>query len=269
MEIYKKKEKIIENLNEINIYNPEENIYKYKNIYFLSKLKNNSKNLIVFFHGALPRTEKSRIIFRGYNYNIQSCDILCVSDGLIHIYPNLRIGWYLSTVKYPFENVYKEIFEHYINSKKYQRVIFTGTSGGGYPSIYWASYFGKIALISNAQFYIENFIKKAFDIFGEQKLNEMLFKYSDEFIYEEKKIEKIILSQKPEKIIIFSNVNDKCYTDTDEFINFINYHGLNDIIEINIFKGCIPPLNSGKTHHHINFPNELSYNKIIENYIIK
>lgn len=267
MELYKKDKLNIENLDKIDIDKTDEKIYIYKNIYFLSKLKKNSKNLIVFFHGALPKTETSNIIFRGYNYNIDMCDILCVSDGLINVYTGLRIGWYLSTVKYPFENIYKEIFEHYINSNKYQRVIFTGTSGGGFPSIYWASYFGKVALISNAQFYIENFIKREFEKIGIRKINEILVKFSDQFIYEDKTIEKIILGKKPEKIIIFTNVNDKHFTDTDEFINFINYHGLNDIVEMNFFKGIEPSF--GKTHHHINFPNNISYNKIIENYIIK
>ena len=123
MEIYNKTKIIIDNINKVQVYNQNnnellENDYTYKDITFLSKVKNNSKNLIVFFHGSLPKTEKSKIIFRGYNYNILNSDSLCVSDGLINTYHDLKIGWYLSTTKYPFEYIYKEIFEHFINSNK-------------------------------------------------------------------------------------------------------------------------------------------------------
>lgn len=272
MEIYNKPIKIITNINDVIIYNQNnyelsENIYTYKSITFLSKIKNSSKNLIVFFHGSLPKTEKSRIIFRGYNYNIPNSDSLCISDGLINTYHGLKIGWYLSTSKYSFENVYKEIFEYYINSNKYNRVIFTGTSGGGFPSVYWASYFGKIAIVSNAQFYIENYINKAIQKIGLNKFEQILSKYSDKFIYSDKMIEKIILTNKPEKIIIFNNINDKYFSDANDFINFMYLNKLDNLLEINMFKGSIPFF--GKTHHHVNFPNDLTYNKVIENYIIK
>jgi hypothetical protein len=275
MQIHNKEKIFINNINEIIITNKNmndnddllENIYTYKDVIFLSKVKNNSKNLIVFFHGSIPKIETSTIIFRGYNYNIFNSDSLCISDGLINKYKDLKIGWYLSTVKYPFENVYREIFEHFINSNKYQRVIFTGTSGGGFPSVYWASYFGKIALVSNAHFYIDNYLQNIIQKLGLNNYNQILSKYFDELIYEDKMIEKIILTNKPEKIIIFNNINDKHYSDAEDFINFIYLSNLNNLIEINIFKDSIPTF--GKTHHRVNFPNDLTYNKVIENYIIK
>ena len=128
-------------------------------------------------------------------------------------------------------------------------------------------------MVSNAQFYIDNYLENITKKIRINNYDQILSKYydeskySDELIYEDKIIEKIILTNKPEKIIIFNNINDKHYSDLEDFINFIYLSYLNNLIEINIFKGSISTFD--KTHHHINFPNDLTYNKVIENYIIK
>ena len=57
MQIHNKEKIFITDINEIIITNTNnnddllENIYTFKDVIFLSKIKNNSKNLIVFFMG--------------------------------------------------------------------------------------------------------------------------------------------------------------------------------------------------------------------------
>ena len=47
-------------------------------------MNNNKDNLIIFFHGAISKDEKSQSgytplpVFRGYNYNNKKYDVLCI-----------------------------------------------------------------------------------------------------------------------------------------------------------------------------------------------
>ena len=73
------------------------------------------------------------------------------------VYDDYQVGWCLSSAKYNSDIIYKELFGYLIDSKPYKNVIFTGSSAGGYPSLYFASYFNKIALFSNPQLYLEKY----------------------------------------------------------------------------------------------------------------
>ena len=61
----------------------------------------------------------------------------------------------MSTKKYNVEHIYVELFTYLIDKQKYNKVIFTGTSAGGFPSLKFACKFNCIALISNSQIYLE------------------------------------------------------------------------------------------------------------------
>jgi hypothetical protein len=82
--------------------------------------------------------------------------------------------------------------------------VFTGTSAGGYPSIKFACYFNAIAIVSNAQIYLE-------DYGGFKTLTKMVESHGDTVIYENKEIEKIIQKYKPKKIVIYNNKDDSTY----------------------------------------------------------
>jgi hypothetical protein len=263
LKIYDLEQQIITDLNKIDLNETTKKCYKYNDINFLTNIKKKSKNLFIFFHGSVPQSGTHRIIFRCHNYEIYNSDLLSITDGLINKYYDYKIGWFLSTKNYDFHSIYKSIFEYFINSNKYKRIIFSGTSAGGYPSLYWASYFNKIALISNSQIYLEEYGKK-FN-YGYSQLIEILTEKNDELIYEG--INNQILKSKPEKIIIFNNILDSTYDrDVIPFMDFIMRSKLENLVELNLFKGGTPPI--GKTQHHINFPNNLSYFEILHNYVI-
>lgn len=263
----------INSLTKINIKNYGKSVYyNYKNINFLLKLKLNSKKLVVVFHGALTDKGVHRVVFRGFDFNFKETDIICISDGLISIYENFKIGWFLSTQKHNFKKIYLEIFKFFIynKNKNYKKVMFTGTSGGGYPSLYFASIFNKIALIGNSQLYLEDYslfkrwrVKRKDGICG---LLDLTDKDNDKLIYQNKNIEHHLKKHKPQKIILYNNILDLTYkVHTKPFINFINKNNLKNILELNLFKGGIPKKN--KTQHHISFPNDIKHSTIINKYL--
>jgi hypothetical protein len=269
MESYGYKQIIINDLSKIN--KDSYNFYNYKGLNFLSKLKNENKNIVIIFHGSIPESQKgcNDVIFRGYNYNIKNTDIVCISDYLLDKYKDYYlVNWTLSTKKYNYsDNIYKELFNYLINNKIYRNVIFTGTSAGGLPSVKFASYYNSIAIISNSQLYLENYTKR----FGIYQLKKMLEENDDELIYEEKQIENIILHSNPKKIIYYQNKNDdkgwhSAYNDFLQFKTFMINSKLNHICEYNLFENNI--LENKKTEHHVQFPNEKTHLQILQEYLL-
>lgn len=210
---------------------------------------------------------KERVVFRCYDYNSEDTDILCISDYLLNVYDNYVVNWTLSTTIYNVESIYIELLSYLINKKEYSKILFSGTSAGGYPSIKYACYFNQVAIISNSQLYLENFgDKNKGDGFYE--LVEMIGKNNDELLYHEKNIESIIIDNKPKKIIIYNNIDDQTYRrHILPFVEFINSNNLQNICDFKLFKyeGIIP---EGKSHHVIFFPNNQEYKDIISQYLL-
>lgn len=243
--VYGYKQNKINNLSEI-IFN-KNNFYTYKCVNFLSKTINNPKYLVIIFHGAIEedkdKNPKDRIIFRGFNYTIDNCDILCISDSLIQIYNQYKVGYCLSTEKHNFEKIYLEIFKFYMKKNNYEKVLFAGSSAGGYPSIHFASIFNQYALISNSQLYLEDY-----PLFKDFHKN---FNHIEKILYENKNIEMQILKSKPKKIILYNNKFDKTYKiHTIPFINFMKKNNLIHILDLKLFEGNIN-LSKKKDHHLI------------------
>ena len=100
--------------------------------------------------------------------------------------------------------------------------------------------------------------------FGFKKLKTMLESNNDTLIYEEKGIEKIIKENKPKKIIIYNNRADSTHNNHIlPLNNFINQNKLESYFDIHLFdwNGHIP---EGKTHHHIQFPNNKKHIEILK-----
>ena len=93
VQAYGYKQQIINELN--NIDNNTNNFYNYKGLNFLCKLSSKNKNLVISFHDAVPNNGTNRIIFHGYNYEIDDTNIVCISDYLINIYHEYKVNWTL------------------------------------------------------------------------------------------------------------------------------------------------------------------------------
>lgn len=260
--------KIIKNLNSI-----ETNVnihYTYKGLNFLTKLNDNNKNLIILFHGSVKGKGIDRVIFRGYNYTINNTDIVCISDYLMNKYIDYNVNWALSSQKHNIESLYIEVFDYIINMKKYEKVIFTGSSAGGYPSIKYSCYFNCFAIISNSQLYLENYSyyyntnhTKNDAIVSLQSLMKI---NDDKIIYTNKSIEKFIENSKPKKIILYCNILDYTYKNhTKPFIDFLNNSGYTNFCECILFEGC----EDGKNPHSVQYPNMLKHVDILKNFLEK
>ena len=70
-------------------------------------------------------------------YEIDDTNIVCISDYLLNIYQEYQVNWTLSTstYKHNVEYIYDELFMYLITQQKYSKVIFIGTSAGGFPSL--------------------------------------------------------------------------------------------------------------------------------------
>lgn len=264
---YGYKKQIINELNSID--NNSNNFYNFKGLNFLSKLQENNKNIVIIFHGAVSGNNVQRVIFRGYDWNIDKTDIICISDFLLDKYNKYIINWTLETKKYKTDAIYKELFRYLINKKIYSNIIFTGTSGGGFPSIKFACMFNAIGLISNSQIYVENHplprhLKKG--VRGFQYLKDIVKEENDEIIYEPNQIQLIINSYKPKKIIIYNNKNDYAYkSHTLPLVEFIKNNKIENLFDILPFEYNKPTQNGA---HYICFPDNKKHIDVIRNLII-
>ena len=211
IEAYKYKRINIKTLSNIN--SNINTFYNYKGLNFLSKLSPKNKNIVISFHGStLLYNKTDDVIFRGYDWEIKDTDIICISDYLINIYNEVYINWTLSTKKYNTECIYIELFKYILNKKKYNHIIFTGSSAGGFPSIKFASIFNATAIVANPQLYLEKYyLFKRKIITKDTKsfsLLNIMDKYNDELIYNNKDIEMYILNNKPKLIILYQNEYD-------------------------------------------------------------
>lgn len=227
--------------------------YTYKNYDFLYKNRN-KKKLVVFFHGAFTDKMKERVVFRGYNYKYDNSDILSISDINLKLNnKNVLLTWYLSTPNRDNISIYSEIIKSVIKNK-YDKVIFTGSSGGGYPSLLFSSIFNGYCLISNSQIYLEKYV-----YFDTMLLLMELSK--DNLNYD---IEKFILQNGPPKMLyLYNNIYDINHYKNHAipFNNFmLNNYPKN--IKTIFFEGIDPPI--GKSSHHVQYPNENTYYDVIK-----
>lgn len=127
--------------------------------------------------------------------------------------------------------------------------------------------FNSIALISNSQLYIENYVNNR-----GLKLVKDIVDENDEVIYSEKLIEKYVLHQQPKKIYYYQNKEDICpsphnsYGDCIQFKKFLENNNLENICEFVIFT----PNNevSKNVHpHSIQFPYNKKHIKMLDNII--
>jgi len=251
----------INDLSEINLDITDNKFYNYEEINFLCKLNKGVTNLAVIFHGASQVTGKDRIVFRGYEFILKKADILSISDSLLNIYKENQYFWFLSTEKHKFHKKYRKIIEYFINSKKYKNIVFTGTSAGGYPSIYYASYFNKIAITSNPQLYLEKYI-------GFRQVSRNINQFEDKIGYENRQIERNIKNAKPVKIIIYCNKKDSTYKEhVIPFVKFMKSKDLQGLLELKYFEPSDIP--EDKIHHQILFPKNKKHVDILNDYFNK
>ena len=245
---------VINNLNDIDENNVK-NYYRYNEIDFYYKKYDNSDRLIVSFHGAIPGIVIQQLpVFRSYNWKY---NVLCISDKLLELYPDLHLAWYLSPKSSNIHNTYVEIIQRFLQI--YTNVIFHGCSGGGFPSFLYSSLFHKKMFVQNSQFYLEKYSLHFTKMLQILKLNIL----SD---FNELTGEQIITNYGcPSKAIIYCNKNDKIHYESHflPLYNFIIDNNLNTNNTFVFFSFIGDEPVTPKTHHHVQLPNTKSIHEII------
>jgi len=239
----------INKLNDVNENNTDK-YYRYNDIDFYYKKYDNSDKLIIAFHGGKSCSSKTPIpIFRGYNWGF---NMLCISDKLLDLYPKLRLSWFLSPTNLSLKNLYIEIIQFFIS--KYTNVIFTGCSGGGFPALFFSSYFNKKSLIQNSQLYLGNYNNVLNDIInvlnielgdlGETSCEEIVNKYGS-----------------PLHAYIYCHTLDTGHYENHfiPFKKFINDNNLNSNFTFVDFT-----VNSEKHPHYIEIPMNTTFCQVVQ-----
>ena len=219
--------------------------YKYKTIHFLYKINGPSNNLLASFHGYVV-VDTPTPVFRSYKTTNKMYNVLSISDKLIedNASKKLLLSWHLTPTKFDYNEIYIEIIDFF--NKKYKNVIFNGTSGGGFPSLFYASYFKKHALISNSQLYLEKFchFQNFFEVIeGDINLSDC-------------NIEEVVNKYGPPKLAyIYVNKNDISHYNEHflPFEKFVIDNHLESYYKFIDFIGFTPPEN--KSHHQVLYPN--------------
>jgi hypothetical protein len=250
----------IDNLFKINLNKLSDQVYYiYKNISFYYKKINQTSNLVVSFHGRLYQIESDGVkknvslpIFRGYNWNY---NILCFSDRLLEDYhkDEIKIGWFLSTNKNDYQNIYLEIIKYF--TKTYNKIVFFGSSAGGYPSLFYANYFNQYALVLNSQVYLQ--------VYCYYKTLNKILKQNKRVLKNTNFVDDLFKYGLAKKVYYYQNINDTIHYENHglPFQKLIKSKNLEHIYNFNFFIGATPT--EDKTHHHINLPENITNDYLI------
>jgi hypothetical protein len=257
---------------EKNIY--AHNSYKkiqyhtYRNTTFLFKEGVESDKLICFFHGSISakdhRPSKTPLpVFFGYDKSIAtSPNILCFSDFLLEHYKNdkLELSWFLDTKKIKQVDSIKDVVDYYRRKYNINKIIFHGSSGGGYISLLMASHLNETAIVANSQFILEKHAQ-----YGD--LVNILEKNNDEL--ENHGIINVLTGTLgPRRIYNYCNIDDYTVSHHRMVMSWIEDSWPN-VVESHWFSGKEIAENKGVRNHAIRFPNGKKVEDIVADILQK
>lgn len=124
---------------------------------------------VIFFHGAVSPKHTYPVMNGGGVSGGAKANRIFVSDPSLALSGRLNLAWYLGNEQQPeLQSVIEEAIRHVVRYWGDQRLVFFGSSGGGFASLHYASRFpGSLALVSNPQTIVANYNKAAVERFVE------------------------------------------------------------------------------------------------------
>lgn len=236
--------------------------FRYKNFDFYYLHRSRSLNTLVSFHAAVsPSIDLP--VFRGHNWNIDNANILCVSDYTLARYRDFNKSkipfdatFFQPTKNINTEKVLTDVIRFVVDYNSGDSIMF-GTSAGGLAALKYSCYFDSVALIGNAEFFLEswwNFPNTA-NIIKQQ--NDEIF-YPDIFQW-------IKEFGPPKRLVLSSNVFDEMTYDKHHapLISFFKNFYPDKIFEI---RHC--EKHTGKFHTS-HFPENTPHKGLIKNLLYK
>jgi hypothetical protein len=117
--------------------------------------------MVIFFNGNTPRDKVVELpAFSGMGILPDTSEVsrVCVSDPTLHLARDLCLSWYAGSKNQPLQRMMPRILRHIFMTAKPSKIIFAGGSGGGFASLYYASFFPEsMAFVWNPQTDIRNY----------------------------------------------------------------------------------------------------------------
>ncbi|WP_443400748.1 hypothetical protein [Corynebacterium casei] len=115
-----------------------------------------SKALVVLFHGAISRKPENNIalpaFLNGRKELGDSAFQISISDPSIQEDNSVGIGWFAGNEQLPLQKILPEFFSQLSKQLNVERVIFHGSSAGGFAALYYSWHLdGSVACVSVPQ----------------------------------------------------------------------------------------------------------------------
>lgn len=128
-------------------------------IRFKKARNENAKVLAVLFHGAVDKSKRPIPTFQPFFNEISgSAHQISISDPSMLRDGDHTICWYIGDDQFNTQKVVKEIIDGFVSELNIERLIFVGSSGGGFASLYFSWHFpNSIAFTCSPQVDIEEY----------------------------------------------------------------------------------------------------------------
>lgn len=125
--------------------------------------------IVFFFNGAKVRTDDLKLpVFAGLRV-LPPGDVsrVYLSDPSLYLERSLSLGWYAGSTHLRLQQILPRILGRIIELMRSSKVMFTGGSGGGFASLYYARLFKRsLAVVWNPQTDILKFYPRHIDEYG-------------------------------------------------------------------------------------------------------
>lgn len=111
------------------------------------------QNLLISFHGAVDRVTRTPPIFSPILPHLGNDTAqLSISDPLMLVEGDYGMTWYAGSDIFPAQIILTELFNKIIELGHFKRVVFVGSSGGGFAALYYSSLISEsVAITGNPQ----------------------------------------------------------------------------------------------------------------------
>lgn len=114
---------------------------------------------VVMLHAAVSRNVRFLPIFTGIGVTSDlNANVIRISDPSLSLDSTLELSWYAGNQHQSLQNDLSEIVDHILTSYSSGRVVFFGSSGGGFAAAYFGSKVpGSLAIAVNPQFILSEY----------------------------------------------------------------------------------------------------------------
>lgn len=121
--------------------------------------KTGSKVLYISFHGAIDRTKRQMPVFMPVMpMTGDDANQLVIADPTMHVPGEFTLSWYAGSEGFNLQETLLDLIKRTISHLNIEHVVFMGSSGGGFASLYYSWHFPESTCIAvSAQTNIEKY----------------------------------------------------------------------------------------------------------------